>query len=89
MQIMGDQDLFPARITRKTISNTTATAIKIPTPMPALKMPAMASHELSRQSMESSRNDNWNLKFFMLFLLVADPKIWFGKSCWYKRATAA
>lgn len=45
-----DYDLFfPARITRSTITIITAITIKIPSPIPALKIPAMALHELSNK----------------------------------------
>lgn len=38
---------FPARIMIATIIPITATTIKIPKPIPALKMPSIAAHELS------------------------------------------
>jgi hypothetical protein len=48
-----DYDLFlPASTRRSTITITTAITIKIPKPIPALKIPAMALHELSNRGIK-------------------------------------
>ena len=50
----------------KIISATTAMTRKIPNPMPALKIPAMASHELNTVETITSKNALRKFEFFIV-----------------------
>ena len=58
-------DFFPARITKNAMSAITAITIKMPKPIPALKMPAIASHEVSVVEMSTKINTESILIFFI------------------------
>ena len=56
---------LPDRITKNAIKPTMASTIKMPTPIPALKIPAIASQELK----EKDRNNNVNtVRKFIFFI---------------------
>jgi len=50
---------------RKTISTNTATTIKIPTPIPALKIPSIAAHDVNKTENVISINAE---RFFELII---------------------
>jgi hypothetical protein len=61
---------FPARITKNAMSAITAITIKMPKPIPALNIPAIALHELRVEEMSTKINTESLLKFFIAVVFI-------------------